>query len=183
MSCCQLVGSGLTAMRKMPSALIFEITYKQPEVFMKNSIDFKGFIQVAIIVKDIEKAAKAWADLFNVPAPEIFDSSAGKDTDITYRGKKASYGLKLAVIKANGFVIELHEPTGGDSTFQEFLDKHGQGVHHLGFEVGEKRDAIIGELEEKDYAMRTIGVYPGSSWTIVDSEDALGVNLNIKPKA
>ena len=29
---------------------------------------------------------------------------------------------------------------------------------------------------------RTIGVYPGSSWTIVDSEDVLGVNLNIKPK-
>ena len=29
---------------------------------------------------------------------------------------------------------------------------------------------------------RTIGIYPGSSWTIVDSEDVLGVNLNIKPK-
>jgi hypothetical protein len=29
---------------------------------------------------------------------------------------------------------------------------------------------------------RTIGIYPGSSWTIVDSEDILGVNLNIKPK-
>ena len=31
-------------------------------------------------------------------------------------------------------------------------------------------------------SMRTIGYYPGSSWTIVDSEDTLGVNLNIKPK-
>ena len=29
---------------------------------------------------------------------------------------------------------------------------------------------------------RTIGIYPGSSWTIVDTEDVLGVNLNIKPK-
>ncbi|MBR2161693.1 MAG: hypothetical protein IKN48_00615 [Bacteroidaceae bacterium] len=29
---------------------------------------------------------------------------------------------------------------------------------------------------------RTFGGYPGSSWTIVDSEDVLGVNLNIKPK-
>jgi len=28
---------------------------------------------------------------------------------------------------------------------------------------------------------RTLGIYPGSSWTIVDSEDTLGVNLNIKP--
>lgn len=29
---------------------------------------------------------------------------------------------------------------------------------------------------------RTVGIYPGSSWTIVDTEDVLGVNLNIKPK-
>ncbi|MDR1262629.1 MAG: VOC family protein, partial [Oscillospiraceae bacterium] len=74
------------------------------------------------------------------------------------------------------------EPDEHPSTFREFLEKHGQGVHHLGFEVGDRRDAIIGELESKGYGMRTIGYYPGSSWTIVDSEGNLGVNLNIKPK-
>jgi hypothetical protein len=56
-------------------------------------------------------------------------------------------------------------------------------VHHLGFQVGDKRDAIISELEEMGYEMRTVGYYPGSSWTIVDSEEDLGVNLNIKPRA
>jgi len=40
----------------------------------------------------------------------------------------------------------------------------------------------INELETKEgYEMRTIGYYPGSSWTVVDSEDRLGVNINIKP--
>ena len=33
------------------------------------------------------------------------------------------------------------------------------------------------------YDLRTVGIYPGSSWTIVDTEEDLGVNLNIKPKA
>jgi catechol 2,3-dioxygenase-like lactoylglutathione lyase family enzyme len=152
--------------------------------YMQNSIDIKGFIQIAIVVKDIEKAAKTWADLFNVPVPAIRDNPPGPVSGVTYRGQPGNYGLKLAVIPIPGSnaVIELHEATGGDSTFQEFLDKHGEGVHHVGFEVGEKRDAIIKELEEKGYEMRTIGYYPGSSWTIVDSEDTLGVNLNIKPK-
>jgi hypothetical protein len=151
---------------------------------MKTPIDFNGFIQVALVVRDVEKSAKEWAELFNVPVPEIKLHDAGPNTDITYRGKKAVYGMKMAVIdiKDRGFVIELSEPSGGESTYQEFLDKHGEGVHHLGFEVGEKRDAIIGELEDKGYKMRNIGIYPGSSWTIVDSEDKLGVNLNIKPK-
>jgi catechol 2,3-dioxygenase-like lactoylglutathione lyase family enzyme len=152
---------------------------------MKTSIDPKGFIQVALIVRDIEKAARAWCELFGLPLPEIRDSPPGKREGVSYRGEPGNYGLKLAVIRIpeRGFVIELHEPTGGESTFQEYLDKHGQGVHHLGFEVGDRRDAIIGELGEMGYGMRTIGYYPGSSWTIVDSEEALGVNLNIKPKA
>lgn len=150
---------------------------------MNHPIDLKGFIQIAIIVEDIESAAAEWANLFNVPVPEIRVDVPKHNPDLTYRGIPAYYGLKLAVIEAGPFIIELHEPDEHPSTFREFLDKHGQGVHHLGFCVGERRDDVIGELEQMGYKMRTIGYYPGSSWTIVDSEDALGVNLNIKPKA
>lgn len=150
---------------------------------MKNPIALSGFIQVAIIVEDIQRAASEWAELFGVDVPEIRVQEPVLNEDISYRGQPACYGLKIAVIQAGHFVIELHEPDHNPSTFREFLDKHGQGVHHLGFEVGPKRDVIIQELEGRDYAMRTIGYYPGSSWTIVDSEDKLGVNLNIKPKA
>lgn len=150
---------------------------------MKNNIGFDGFIQIAIVVKDIEKAAAAWANLFNIPVPEIRWNPPAHNPDLTYRGKPAYYGLKLANIQVGPFVIELHEPDEHESTFREFLDKHGNGVHHLGFQVGERRDAVIGELEEMGYVMRTVGYYPGSSWTIVDCEDDLGVNLNIKPQA
>jgi len=148
---------------------------------MENTIGFDGFIQIALVVHDIEKAAKTWASFFGVPMPEIRSSVASEKPNVTYRGKTANYGLKFAVIKTDRFVIELHEPDENESTFREFLDKHGNGVHHLGFEVGDRRDAIIAEMEKSGVEMRQIGYYPGSSWTIVDSEDTLGVNLNIKP--
>lgn len=49
--------------------------------------------------------------------------------------------------------------------------------------MGDARDEVIRELKGMGIdTNRTIGVYPGSSWTIVDSEELLGVNLNIKPK-
>lgn len=152
---------------------------------MKNKIGLNGFIQIALVVEDIEKAAKTWADLFGVPVPPIRDDKPSHNPNLTYRGQEAYYGLKFAVIdcRERGFVIELHEPDEHPSTFREFLDKHGNGVHHIGFEVGERRGAIVNELEQQGYALRTVGYYPGSSWTIVDTEDTLGVNLNIKPKA
>ena len=111
------------------------------------------FIQVTIVVNDIRRAAKAWA------------------------------ALQMCVIEMGNGVLELHQIDNNPSTFREFVNKHGQGVHHLGFEVGDARDEVIRELQEMGFDTgRTIGIYPGSSWTIVDSEDVLGVNLNIKPK-
>ena len=151
---------------------------------MKNKIGLDGFIQVALVVENIEDTAKKWADLFGISVPEIEIHGPIEGQTLEYRGEPADYKIKFVAIQANGFVIELMEPIEGKSTFQEFLDQHGQGVHHLGFEVGERRDVIVAELEkEKGYELRTVGYYPGSSWTIVDTEEDLGINLNIKPIA
>ncbi|MDP4090488.1 MAG: VOC family protein [Bacillota bacterium] len=150
---------------------------------MENSISLNGFIQIALVVSDMDKALDAWCTLFNVSRPEVRITEALPNPGETYRGQTACYGLKLAVIdcRDRGFMIELHEPDENPSTFREFLDKHGNGVHHIGFQVGEARDNVIRELEGLGYVMRNMGIYPGGSWTIVDSEDSLGVNLNIKP--
>jgi len=150
---------------------------------VKNPIPLTGFIQVAVVVEDIESALDAWCELFDAPRPAVRVTEAEPDPNETYRGQVAAYGLKLAVIDCaeRGFIIELHEPDHNPSTFREFLDKHGNGVHHVGFQVGDARDAVVDEVESMGYVLRTVGMYPDGSWTIVDGEDRLGVNLNIKP--
>lgn len=150
---------------------------------MQNAVPLTGFIQIAIVVEDIDTALDAWCELLGAPRPDVRVTSAEPDPNETYRGEVAAYGLKLANIYCpdRGFVIELHEPDHNPSTFREFLNEHGSGVHHIGFAVGDARDAVVAELESMDYALRTVGMYPDGSWTIVDGEDRLGVNLNIKP--
>jgi len=150
---------------------------------MDNPIPLTGLIQIAVVVEDLEKALDAWCTLFDVPRPSVRVTEADPDPNETYRGQTAAYGLKFAVIECaeRGFVVELHEPDHNPSTFREYLDAHGNGVHHIGFQVGEARDAVVGELEGMGYALRTVGMYPDGSWTVVDGEADLGVNLNIKP--
>ncbi len=150
---------------------------------MKTHVKKEGFIQINIVVPDIEKAVEKWADLLGIEKPAIRLNHLQGGENYAYRGERVSCDLKVCDIDMGGFLIELHEPCGGPSSFQEFLDKHGCGVHHIGFEVGADRDEIIAEMAADGYdTSRTLGVYPGSSWTIVDSEDQLGVNLNIKPR-
>lgn len=40
---------------------------------MKNHLELKQFAQIAIIVEDIEKAAREWAEILGVPVPEIIE--------------------------------------------------------------------------------------------------------------
>lgn len=151
---------------------------------MKTPFPLTGFIQIALVVEDIDRALDAWCELLDAPRPDVRITPAEPDPDEIYRGQVACYGLKFAVLECpdRGFVIELHEPDENPSTFREFLDTHGNGVHHIGFQVGEARDAVVGELEDLGYLLRNVGHYPGGSWTVLDTEAALGVNLNVKPR-
>ena len=150
---------------------------------MKTPLNENQFIQINIVVRDIEDAVKGWSALLGRDDLKIEGRHLEGGENYTYRGKPVSCDLKVCDIDMGSFVIELHEPAGGESSFQEFLERHGNGVHHLGFEVGGDRDQVIADLKEAGYDVnRTLGIYPGSSWTIVDSEDRLGVNLNIKPR-
>lgn len=150
---------------------------------MKTQINKEGFIQINIIVKDIQKAAEKWAALLGIQVPEIHKVhlEGNEEYPYEYRGEQVVSELLACNIDMGNFMLELHQPVAGPSTFLEFLKKHGNGVHHIGFEVGSKRDDIIAELEEEGYHMRTVGYYPGSSWTVMDTEEDFGVNLNIKP--
>lgn len=143
------------------------------------------FIQINIVVDDIYRAAKAWAALLDIPVPEVTVNhlESNGEYPYSYRGKENTCDLLVCNIEMGSWVLELHQADKNESSFREFYDKHGNGVHHIGFEVDDARDEVIQELKDLGFdTERTIGVYPGSSWTIVDSEDVLGVNLNIKPK-
>ena len=148
---------------------------------MKTTVQSNQLCNMCIVVPDIEKAAAAWAELLGIEKPEIRVTHLQGGKDYTYRGQPISCDLKVCHIPMQGFVLELHQPVGGDSTFSEYMRKHGFGLHHMSFEVGEKRDEIVAEMQEAGYEPRTIGIYPGSSWTVMDTEETLGVNVSIKP--
>ena len=62
-----------------------------------------------------------------------------------YRGKRTNARAKLAFFKFDNIVLELIEPIGGPSTWKEFLDNNGVGIHHLAFNFKsfeEAKDAL-----------------------------------------
>lgn len=58
--------------------------------------------------------------------------------------------LKVAVIPVSGTNLELLQPTSEESTVFKFLQKRGEGIHHIAFHV-ENLEEAVRNLKEKGY--------------------------------
>ena len=73
------------------------------------------------------------------------------------REEVVSQKVKTAFFEAGDVHIELLEPTSDESAIAKFLDKNGEGIHHIAFAV----DNIEGQLKNaSDAGVRLIHEVP-----------------------
>jgi methylmalonyl-CoA/ethylmalonyl-CoA epimerase len=58
--------------------------------------------------------------------------------------------VKTAFFKVGQTKIELLEPTSPESAVAKFIEKRGEGIHHLAFCVTDGVDKALKDLESKD---------------------------------
>ncbi|MFN2420381.1 MAG: methylmalonyl-CoA epimerase [Gemmatimonadota bacterium] len=68
-----------------------------------------------------------------------------------------SEGCRVALIPFDGGQVELLEPLGENTPVARFLDKHGEGLHHVSFDVPDVRRAIRLGIER---GVETVGEAP-----------------------
>jgi methylmalonyl-CoA/ethylmalonyl-CoA epimerase len=134
--------------------------------------------QVGVVVKDIEKSAKAYAEILGVPVPAWELTDPVEKAHTLYLGKSSPARAKLAFIQLPNIVVELIEPVSGPSTWQDFLETKGEGVHHLAFEVKDM-DRRLAELKAKGLSLIQRGDYIGGRYCYVDATAQLGLILEL----
>ena len=136
-------------------------------------------VQVGLVVKDIEKSLDAYVEVFGLDQrPVVSETDNLEKSNMRYRGQPSEARAKLAFIPMGQVTIELIEPIGGPSTWQEFLDKHGDGVHHIAFMV-EGTDQVVSVLQGQGIPLVQRGDYTGGMYSYLDSEPRLGVMLEL----
>lgn len=138
----------------------------------------KTLVQVAIVTRDIEGSAKRWAAVLGMPVPSVTTTRPGHEVRVVYRGRPSSGQAKLAFFRLGQVVLELIEPVGGDTSWKQFLDQHGEGVQHLGFQV-ENLDAAIARAGRAGMPVLHRGRYDrdNGDYVYIDSEKPLGVTI------
>jgi catechol 2,3-dioxygenase-like lactoylglutathione lyase family enzyme len=140
----------------------------------------KKVVQVAIVVRDIEASSKRWAELLGMPVPPIRTTRPGHEVKVIYRGKPSDGQAKLTFFQLGQVVVELIQPVGEGTSWKEFLDKKGEGVQHLGFQVTDPAKASQ-SLEKMGMPVIHSGRYDSDDGTYIyhDSLSALGVLVEL----
>lgn len=126
----------------------------------------KKINHVAIVVRDIEESLKFWESALGLELHHVEDVP--------------SQASKVAFIPIGDSEIELVQPTTEDSGIAAYLEKRGEGMHHLCIEV----DDIEAKIKElKDAGVRLINdtaqVLPGRKMAFIHPKSASGVLVEL----
>lgn len=88
---------------------------------------------IGIAVENLEEAIKYWENVMGLKCYNIEEVADQK--------------VKTAFFKIGEVKIELLEATSPDSTIASFIEKKGQGVHHIAFAV-EDTDKALNDAQD-----------------------------------
>ena len=100
--------------------------------------DMKRLEHIGIAVKNLEESNRLFAQLLGTEHYKIEEV--------------ASEGVRTSFFMVGDVKIELLEATRPDSPIAKFIEKKGEGLHHLAFQVENLADKMS-EMQQKNFAL------------------------------
>lgn len=115
--------------------------------------------QVAMVVRDVRATAAKYAAMLGVDIPPIMTLSEKSIASATYRGGPCQGGIQMACFYfRHNYGMELMQPDGRPSFWQECLDRYGEGVNHIAYDVRDMDSSIV-KMEQLGYACLQRGYF------------------------
>ncbi|MEY2192375.1 methylmalonyl-CoA epimerase [Bacillus sp. OV166] len=102
---------------------------------------------IGIAVRSLEHSLPFYTDVLNLPLLGIEEV----ETQL----------VRVAFLEAGGTKLELLEPTSEESTIAKFIEKRGEGIHHVALGVVSIKERIS-EMKEKGIRMIDDQPRPGA---------------------
>lgn len=132
--------------------------------------------QVGLLTYDLERALRQWGSVFGLGPWSVYTYSP-EIASLRLRGEPAAFSMRLA-LSTSVPQIELIQPLDGPSIYHEWMERHGEGIHHVGLIV-DSIAALAPELERAGHRLLQAGSGYGlrgdGGFAYFDTVDAVGL--------
>jgi len=111
--------------------------------------------QVAFVVRDLDAALERHTRVLGGTPWRCWTFSAAIHREAVYRGEPTDFSVRLA-LNGTSPQFELIEPVHGPGVHQEWLERNGEGFHHLGVIV-DSVEAATERMEAAGYEAVQVG--------------------------
>jgi len=87
--------------------------------------------QVAVVVKDLQKTMEAYTRIMGWQPWSVYEHKPPILHHTELHGKPTDYSMLGAEVHCNPIDFEILQPLEGPSIYKEFLEQHGEGLHHV----------------------------------------------------
>ena len=135
-------------------------------------------MHVCFVTDDIEALVSWFSGLFGESAPQPVDAPPLEVARPCLRGVDVDGGFRQVILSWRSTEIEIVQPDDRPSTWREFLDDNGPGVHHIGFGVPDY-DAAVAGLDGSGHRVEQTGAWATGRYTYLDTRSRLGTFLEV----
>jgi len=138
-------------------------------------------VQVGILVKDLQSSVEKCWNVWRIGPWDIHTLNSRTVREFTVWSKPINeFEYKVAVTRVGDIQIELMQPIRGPNIYWEFLEKKGEGLHHIKEKVEDDRiNGALKEFKEKGIDVIQSGRFGEDVFYYLDTESILGFILEI----
>lgn len=138
--------------------------------------------QVGVVVRDLDKAIANYRDMLGMEPDRVIERSPTAPGKKYYKGQEADFYQRAALYDmGGGMEFELLQPFGDASALSDFLDEHGEGIHHVAFDTEDfcGTEAHFDGLGVHKIQTGPTSRHPALQWGFFDSNDRLGTMIEL----
>jgi hypothetical protein len=126
----------------------------------------------------MDKTIKNYREIFGIFFPRVVVPDY---FNRVYRGNPENFRMKIGLAVMGELQIELIQPLEGKTTYGEFLEKWGDGIHHLGFHV-DNLDERVAAMQKLGIDVLMSGERVGAKFAYLDTDEIVGMIIELIQK-
>lgn len=116
--------------------------------------------QIGILVRDIDTSVRAYRDFMGIDSWVGYTYGPENLREQRYRHQAGTYSMKIALSSGDP-QVELIQPLTGPSIYHDWMDIHGEGLHHVAYVVN-SIEVGIDEMSRRGYGVIQYGAGYGA---------------------